>query len=98
MFWLLLPFRAKNPPEHLPWVTITLIVLNPLIYGLTSDPATGFLSVSPAAVRALALTHSTLGPWRLLTSMFLHGSPLHLIGNMLFLWIFGGPVAGGCAR
>jgi membrane associated rhomboid family serine protease len=25
----------------------------------------------------------------LLTSLFLHGSPLHLAGNMLFLWIFG---------
>jgi membrane associated rhomboid family serine protease len=33
------------------------------------------------------------GPWpiwlTLLTSMFLHGSPLHLAGNMLYLWIFG---------
>jgi membrane associated rhomboid family serine protease len=25
----------------------------------------------------------------LLTSMFLHGGWLHLIGNMLFLWVFG---------
>lgn len=25
----------------------------------------------------------------LLTSMFMHGSPMHIIGNMLFLWIFG---------
>jgi len=27
--------------------------------------------------------------WTLLTAMFLHGSPLHLVGNLLFLWIFG---------
>ncbi len=27
--------------------------------------------------------------WTLLTSMFLHGGPFHILGNMLFLWIFG---------
>ena len=27
--------------------------------------------------------------WTLLTSMFLHGSWMHLIGNMLYLWIVG---------
>lgn len=30
--------------------------------------------------------------WQLLSSAFLHGSWMHLIGNMLFLWIFGGAV------
>src|SRR5258706_298791 len=28
-------------------------------------------------------------PWTILTSMFLHGGWLHIIGNMWFLWIFG---------
>jgi membrane associated rhomboid family serine protease len=29
------------------------------------------------------------GSWSLLTSMFMHGSWMHLIGNMWFLWVFG---------
>lgn len=34
--------------------------------------------------------HAPFPIWlTLLTSMFLHGSPLHLAGNMLYLWIFG---------
>ncbi len=28
-------------------------------------------------------------PWILVTSMFLHGSPMHLLGNMLALFLFG---------
>jgi len=34
----------------------------------------------------------------LLTSMFMHGSILHLAGNMLFLWIFGGNVEDAMSR
>jgi membrane associated rhomboid family serine protease len=30
--------------------------------------------------------------WTLLTSMFLHGSWIHLLGNMLYLWVFGDDV------
>ncbi len=36
---------------------------------------------------------NTLPPWQtVLTSMFMHGSILHIAGNMLFLWIFGNNV------
>ncbi len=38
------------------------------------------------AGQAVSLTHA-FAPF--LTSMFLHGGWLHLIGNMLFLWVFG---------
>jgi membrane associated rhomboid family serine protease len=42
--------------------------------------------------RAIALRHAPCPipvRWTLLTSMFLHGSWMHLIGNMLYLWIVG---------
>lgn len=47
---------------------------------LTFLPAT--LSLHPASVLPLEL-------WRLVTYMFLHGDPLHLLFNMLALWMFG---------
>lgn len=90
MFFLL-PYRAKNPPEVFPYVTIALIVLNTLIFAFTSHD---FLVVKDSAVARFAVSHSTLSPWRLLSAMFLHGSILHLAGNMLFLWIFGAAVEG----
>jgi membrane associated rhomboid family serine protease len=43
-------------------------------------------------VRQVALEHSPCPipvRWTLLTSMFLHGSWIHLLGNMLYLWIVG---------
>ncbi len=48
-------------------------------YGLVPAEFTGHTPVQGATPLAL----------RLLTDLFLHGGWLHLIGNMLFLWIFG---------
>jgi membrane associated rhomboid family serine protease len=36
--------------------------------------------------------------WHLITSMFLHGSWMHLIGNMWFLWLFGNNVEDSMGR
>ncbi len=36
-----------------------------------------------------SMVHWTSRPWTLLTCAFLHGGPMHLIGNMVFLFIFG---------
>ncbi|MGH7929386.1 MAG: rhomboid family intramembrane serine protease [Candidatus Binatia bacterium] len=36
--------------------------------------------------------------WHLITSMFLHGSWMHLIGNMWFLWLFGNNVEDAMGR
>src|SRR5271155_5794342 len=63
-----------------------------LVFGFT--PASLFTNYAPAGVGQVpaALT--------IFTSMFLHGSVLHIAGNMLFLWIFGDNVedAMGHAR
>jgi len=87
----ILPYRAKNPPEVFPTVTVSLIVLNTLVFALTCND---HLQVRESVVARFAVSHMSLNPLTVLTAMFLHGSPLHLIGNMLFLWIFGAATEG----
>jgi rhomboid family protein len=57
-------------------------------------PGTGF----PMGEGLLCLTDPGSQPAHLVTSMFLHGSWMHLIGNLWFLWIFGDNVEDSMTR
>lgn len=90
---MIFPFRSKNPPEHFPYCTIALIIINVVIYLLTTTNRY-FLAVDESALNAFAVTHNNLSILRLTTAMFLHANLEHIFGNMLFLWIFGAAAEG----
>jgi len=75
-----------------PWITYFLIIINSIIYLLTSYKSS-FLQIDSDVLWRYsfvpALLSTSDGWLRILTSMFLHGYPLHIIFNMYFLYIFG---------
>jgi membrane associated rhomboid family serine protease len=100
----MIPLKDDVPSRSVPVVTIALIALNVAAYvyqvllGLSVDPAGR--SAAEAFVSEFGATPCRLtgtcdrgdfpSPYAtIFTSMFLHGSPLHVGGNMLYLWIFG---------
>jgi membrane associated rhomboid family serine protease len=69
--------------------------------GLIPGELTGSLppgTAFPLGEGLLCLTDPGRQPTHLLTSMFLHGSWMHLLGNMWFLWIFGDNVEDSMTR
>jgi membrane associated rhomboid family serine protease len=96
----MIPLHDDNPTERTPVVTIAFIVtcVFVFLYQASLPDKLGELFVFqygaiPAVVfgqaelptRAIVIPAYTT----LLTSMFLHGSWMHLFGNMLYLWVFG---------
>jgi len=96
----MIPLRDDQPSFSTPFINYFLIVLNVLIFvwevSVGHRALAGFLTefgVIPQQTIAVLTGHSHYSPVTailpLFTSMFLHGSFLHVGGNMLFLWIFG---------
>ena len=85
MIWLL-PWEEKNTLKHVHWVTYGLIVLNVAVFLWTWNG-------DPRRMMTLwgeyALVPGDAHWYQFLTSSFLHAGWLHLLGNMMFLYLFG---------
>ncbi len=85
----MLPIKDENPSYRRPWVNYTLVALNILVffYELSLGRYLQFF-VFKFGVIPVEIIHGRR-LFTLFTSMFLHGGWMHIIGNMLYLWIFG---------
>jgi len=99
-----IPLRDENPTRITPWVNYGLVAANVVVFlyqlqlltagGQGAQAYQAFVQIagvrpaylmSPAVWGEMAIP----APVTLLTSMFVHGGIWHLLGNMLYLWVFG---------
>ena len=100
------PLRDDNPTRRTPILSWLLIGASCLTFlwqlspGADMHDAIRQFGVVPAALFGTSESPSqNLPAWMtIFSSMFLHGGPMHLFGNMLFLWIFGDNVEDSIGR
>ncbi|HAU37877.1 MAG TPA: rhomboid family intramembrane serine protease, partial [Phycisphaerales bacterium] len=85
----MIPIRTDYRLNRIPWMNVAIIVANVAIFFL------GFNGAAP-------LNRMRIDAWMLqpdnpqleqfFSSVFLHANLAHLLGNMVFLWVFGNAV------
>ena len=99
----MIPLRDINPTRTFPVVTVLIIAANVLVFLyeliLPSEQALSQFVYYAGVVPYEIVHHVDLPPpslhpiyFTLFTAMFLHAGFIHIIGNMLYLWIFGNNV------
>jgi membrane associated rhomboid family serine protease len=97
-----LPLHDNIPTRRFPVVTVALIAANAavwLLYQVPSlDRSVYDLGFIPCEVDGDCADQGFVWPINVFTSMFAHGSWMHILGNLLFLWIFGNNVEDALGR
>ncbi len=85
---MFIPIRTDYRMRHIPWVNYALVAINVVVFLM--------------GYNGTELAGHKIDRWMLdcqqpelpqfVTSVFLHGGWMHLIGNMIFLWVFGNAV------
>ena len=88
----MIPIRTETSVKATPWVNYALIAANILAYFIFDYSRNESLARFKSEHLILHADWPRL--YQFFTYQFLHASPTHLAGNMLFLWVFGNPVCG----
>jgi len=99
---LFIPIKDDAPTVRKPYLTVTLIIVNTLVFLYCQSLGSrgfqfitfqfGFIPYELISGVELTPELSASPYLTMFTSMFMHGGWIHLIGNMLFLWIYGNNV------
>lgn len=86
---MFIPIRSDRPLRTPPYVNYALIAINVVIFGFTAQ---AFKTNEYNRAWEFMLWSQDTKIWQFITYQFLHASPMHLIGNMIFLFVFGNAV------
>ncbi len=95
----MLPLGDENPTKLMPLVNWSIIVTCLLVFlWQTSGGNRQFYYTLFEYGLVPSRVVSGKGLYTFVTNIFLHGSWIHLLGNMLFLWIFGDNIEDCCGH
>lgn len=91
---IILPLSDDTPRQRVPVITISIIILCISIF----IGQIFFVTNPQSFLEKFGLIPAHFFSIGLISSMFLHGGLLHLIGNMFFFWLFGDNVEDRFSR